>query len=821
MHPQEKVLGSLTRDELKESNCCRFCGYGAKKEISEGDEFTRIYEKSVVEGEELRTVTLDVVINKYLPITVSSHELYYPQVICSVCTSSLNVTVEFFQNIVKGQKILASIINEVSPTKSQDKLDEDEPSPLIFSGENPILLAPKRRGRPRRDPNKPKTPKVDVLSSDYLDSKPKRLSRRPVRYDEPTSSNLCEVVIKEEVEDIAEPSETNSCPFLNEENLEPNIILDADGIKSNEANAAEDLKTDNNNLILQNVSTEFTSLTRADNLMDLSKLSVIMDGDEEMDTTSNVDMSGHNAGIVNCIKSGVVPDSLHLSDGLVPGSVTNATLSAKSNSGLQEEDDAVICLTEEPVTNETCNDSDVSVRTVDFVTKKKTKKGRKKARRKSSKKKIECEACHKEFSHPSSLAYHRNAAHGDKKKFACTICGKAFTHKQLLLNHSYVHSDEKIFKCNLCPAKFKSKASLYTHNKSIHTTNNAHTCDHCGSRFNLKSSLKAHLRLHTGEKPYSCEFCHKRFSQKSNYTEHRRIHTGERPYKCDTANCDKAFTTASQLRSHKITHTGSKQYLCSICGRGFTHGENFKYHMRRHNGEKPLECPICLKQFTEPWSLKKHCRMHTGEKPYTCEVCNKLFSDPSNYAKHKRAHHFDGMVVQELQESIQRQVQSNQQFLNTATKIEVNQPVDTQVVSQIIEGAEQSGEDSTVDNGYVHILNADNLNSIEEGTQDGQVIYLYPDELQYYTIMISDNQDSVESRPNEETLQTLGGTIALAVDADLAAQYFNMDNVSSACIAGSTIGDGEEVAPVSVTTDEAEITKDCVEPSKSNLLSKE
>jgi hypothetical protein len=141
---------------------------------------------------------------------------------------------------------------------------------------------------------------------------------------------------------------------------------------------------------------------------------------------------------------------------------------------------------------------------------------------------------------------------------------------------------------------------------------------------------------------------------------------------------------------------------------------------------------------------------------------------------------------------------------------------DSHVVSQIIDGTEQTVEDSAADSGYVHILNAENLTSLEEGTQDGQVIYLYPDELQYYTIMISENQDTMEARPNEEALQSLGGTIALAVDADLAAQYFNIDNVSSACITSSTITETEDVESVTITNEE-EIATDCVESSKSNL----
>ena len=45
------------------------------------------------------------------------------------------------------------------------------------------------------------------------------------------------------------------------------------------------------------------------------------------------------------------------------------------------------------------------------------------------------------------------------------------------------------------------------------------------------------------------------------------------------------------------------------------------------------------------------------------------------------------------------------------------------------------------DGGYVQILNAED---VEGGQETQQVIYLYPEELSYYTITLAENQDALE-----------------------------------------------------------------------------
>ena len=225
------------------------------------------------------------------------------------------LTVTFFEKIIKGQKILARIINEVNNSAA----GRDDVKPIIennqaltFSEENPVLAAPKRRGRPRRDPNKPK---VQSAPTEYLELKPKRQSRPPVRYEPGDTKNLLEVVIKQEVED-AEVEQKESDEFISQLGLQPNSSIST-------------------------VSADYSSLTNPESIMDISKLSVIMDGDEEVDAQNN------NVDAAQSKVDGIVDDS-PLPDG--------RTLANPD-----------VCVVKEINRIADGHDSDASVKTIDFV----------------------------------------------------------------------------------------------------------------------------------------------------------------------------------------------------------------------------------------------------------------------------------------------------------------------------------------------------------------------------------------------------------------------------------------------------------------------
>jgi len=252
-----------------------------------------------------------------------------------------------------------------------------------------------------------------------------------------------------------------------------------------------------------------------------------------------------------------------------------------------------------------------------------------------------CGECDRVFSRPSSLSYHKDAAH-TLARFPCSVpgCKKEFKMRNLLTRHMMTHNEERPHQCDECDASFKTPSNLKAH-QAKHSGEMKYFCHECGQPFKHKTSLNQHMRWHTGERPFKCDFCGKSFGQNGNLQEHLRIHTGEKPFKCEV--CPRSFTTSSQHRLHLKRHTGDRPHKCEFCGKTFLHSETYKAHVRRHKGEKPFECKFCHKGFAESWALTKHSRFHTGVQPYKCLVCGKAFSDSSNLSKHKKTHRdYDG-----------------------------------------------------------------------------------------------------------------------------------------------------------------------------------
>ncbi|CAG4976148.1 unnamed protein product [Parnassius apollo] len=198
----------------------------------------------------------------------------------------------------------------------------------------------------------------------------------------------------------------------------------------------------------------------------------------------------------------------------------------------------------------------------------------------SSSKGYACDLCGKVLNHPSSVVYHKQAAHA-MQRYVCGTCGKRFRHKQLLQRHQLVHSQLRPFTCKSCNATFKTKANLLNH-QLLHTGVKKFSCEICKHKFAHKTSLTLHMRWHTGVKPYSCKECGKSFSQKGNLSEHERIHTGEKPYQC--ASCPRRFTTSSQHRLHARRHAPDRPYACALCPKRFSTRGALMTHARREAG---------------------------------------------------------------------------------------------------------------------------------------------------------------------------------------------------------------------------------------------
>ena len=109
-----------------------------------------------------------------------------------------------------------------------------------------------------------------------------------------------------------------------------------------------------------------------------------------------------------------------------------------------------------------------------------------------------------------------------------------------------VHSNQ----CNQCDFSFKKPSDLIRHMRT-HTGERPYSCDICERKFTVKSTLKTHMLVHTGSKTLVCHVCQSTFSSKTSLKVHMRLHTGSLPYKCDK--CDERFRTPA----HRKTHTHS------------------------------------------------------------------------------------------------------------------------------------------------------------------------------------------------------------------------------------------------------------------------
>ncbi|XP_006882967.1 PREDICTED: zinc finger and SCAN domain-containing protein 4-like [Elephantulus edwardii] len=114
-----------------------------------------------------------------------------------------------------------------------------------------------------------------------------------------------------------------------------------------------------------------------------------------------------------------------------------------------------------------------------------------------------------------------------------------------------VPESSKSLKCEECHRVFTYPSQLKYH-KRRHKNERPYVCTTCPKSFFQKSDLTVHLVTHKSEKPLKCSFCDKAFSHRTNWLSHERIHTGAKPYRC--SDCGKCFRQSSTFRRHERTH---------------------------------------------------------------------------------------------------------------------------------------------------------------------------------------------------------------------------------------------------------------------------
>ena len=205
---------------------------------------------------------------------------------------------------------------------------------------------------------------------------------------------------------------------------------------------------------------------------------------------------------------------------------------------------------------------------------------------------LECDICHKQFTHRGMLNRHI-ITHSGAKPFQCSECDKTFTRKHHLHNHQFLHmslEERTKFRkhvCKECGKVFSRKEYLDQHSHSEDKKQN-YKCVQCDKSFVQKSGLTRHMALH-GEKKLKCEVCNKAFARSDTLNEHLQSHINMRDFACPE--CGKSFNTKSYLQKHLLSHYQIRDFSCVECGKAFLHKSDLNRHELMHQRkEKELRC---------------------------------------------------------------------------------------------------------------------------------------------------------------------------------------------------------------------------------------
>lgn len=135
-----------------------------------------------------------------------------------------------------------------------------------------------------------------------------------------------------------------------------------------------------------------------------------------------------------------------------------------------------------------------------------------------------CQVCGQAFTTLNDLTRH-GKSHIGGPMFTCNVCFNVFANDASLERHMKRHSADKPFGCTLCQKTFARKEHLENHIRS-HTGETPFRCEYCSKTFTRKEHMVNHVRKHTGETPHRCEICKKSFTRKEHYTNHVMWHTG-------------------------------------------------------------------------------------------------------------------------------------------------------------------------------------------------------------------------------------------------------------------------------------------------------
>ena len=169
--------------------------------------------------------------------------------------------------------------------------------------------------------------------------------------------------------------------------------------------------------------------------------------------------------------------------------------------------------------------------------------------------------------------------HSKETLFRCPAEGCSFTTTTMhrMKFHKILHS-EKVLQCDKCHKKFTHKSRLEVH-QLVHETVKRFHCTQCDFSTKYKNHFATHLRIHRGD-VLKCSIdpnCSYTTPKKSLMTAHERAHKKERLFKCDL--CDKAFVENSALTRHQRIHSDELPFACDLCTFKTRRRDKLKHHL--------------------------------------------------------------------------------------------------------------------------------------------------------------------------------------------------------------------------------------------------
>lgn len=210
-----------------------------------------------------------------------------------------------------------------------------------------------------------------------------------------------------------------------------------------------------------------------------------------------------------------------------------------------------------------------------------------KAKRQKKEKNVECEECHKRYSHFNSLNVHYRRDHGNKKSYSCERCFRKFYIKKQLEEHEP--------QCNKLAADPYKSISKKPDNRIVDGENYSFCC-HCGKTMGARYLAKHILDIHTVKKEeapdLTCDLCGEKYKTKNGILDHMKRRHLHSQYKCNF--CQEIFSSYGIRRNHEIHfHTFKYRYECEICNHKFINYRDHRKHMVTHSGEKNYLCTLC------------------------------------------------------------------------------------------------------------------------------------------------------------------------------------------------------------------------------------